>query len=41
MPMPTIGERNVRAETSDIASDAKGTSSFRKEKAVAWEVLQL
>ena len=31
--MPAIGERNVRAEAADIASDAKGTSSFQWEKA--------
>jgi hypothetical protein len=35
VPMPTIGERNVRAGTTDIASDAKGTSSLRWEKAFA------
>ena len=33
VPMPAIGERNVRAEAADIASDAKGTSSFQWEKA--------
>jgi hypothetical protein len=33
VPMPAIGERNVRAEAADIASDAKGTSSFQWEEA--------
>ena len=29
VPMPAVGERNVRAGTTNIASDATGTSSFR------------
>jgi hypothetical protein len=30
--MPAVGERDVRAGTTNIASDATGTSSFRWEK---------
>jgi hypothetical protein len=32
--MPAVGERNVRAGSTDIASDATRTSSFRREKSV-------
>jgi hypothetical protein len=35
--MPAVGERNVRAATTDIASDA-GTASFRWEKSVALSI---
>jgi hypothetical protein len=38
VPMPAVGERNVRAGTTDIASDATGTSSFRFSRAGAGAV---
>jgi hypothetical protein len=34
VPMPAVGERNVRAGTTDIASDATRISSFWWEKSV-------
>jgi hypothetical protein len=36
--MPAVGERNVRAGTTDIASDAMGISSFRWEKSVGLSI---
>jgi hypothetical protein len=38
VPMPVVGERNVRAGTTNIASDATGTSSFRWEKSVGLSI---
>jgi hypothetical protein len=37
VPMHGVGERNVRAGATDIASDATGTSSFR-EKSVGLSI---
>jgi hypothetical protein len=36
--MPDVGERNVRAGTTNIASDATGTSSFRWEESVGLSI---
>ncbi len=38
VPMPAVGERNVRAGTTDVASGAKGASSFRWEKGVGMSI---
>jgi hypothetical protein len=38
VPMPAVGERNVGAGTTDIASDATSTSSFRWEKSVGLSI---
>jgi hypothetical protein len=38
VPMPAVGERNVRAGTIDVASDATDTSSFRWEKCVGLSI---
>jgi hypothetical protein len=38
VPMPAVGEHNVRAGTTDIASDATGTSSFRRAKSVGQSI---
>jgi hypothetical protein len=38
VPMPAVGERNVRAGTTNIASDATETSSFRWEKGVGMSI---
>jgi len=38
VPMPAVGERNVRAGTTDIASDATGTSSFGWDKGVGMSI---
>jgi hypothetical protein len=38
VPMPAVGERKVRAGTTDIASDATGISSFRWEKSVGLSI---
>jgi hypothetical protein len=36
--MPAVGERNVRAGTTSIVSDATGTSSFQWEKSVGLSI---
>jgi hypothetical protein len=36
--MPVVGERNVWAGTTNIVSDATGTSSFRWEKSVGLSI---
>jgi hypothetical protein len=36
--MPAVGERNVRAGTTDIASDATGISGFRWEKSLGLSI---
>jgi hypothetical protein len=37
--MPAVGERNVRAGTTDIASDTTVISSFRWEKSVGLSIV--
>jgi hypothetical protein len=39
VPMPAVGERNVRAGTTDIASDTTVISSFRWEKSVGLSIV--
>jgi len=36
--MPAVSERKVWAGTTDIASDATGTASFRWEKSVSLNI---
>jgi hypothetical protein len=36
--MPAVGERNVWAETTNIATEVTGTASFRWEKSVGLNI---
>jgi len=32
VPMPAVGERNIREGSTDVARDATGTSNFSDER---------